>query len=885
MSDLFERLQTGLSERYRLERELGQGGMALVYLATDLKHDRQVAVKLLRPELSAALGTDRFLREIQVTSRLQHPHILPLYDSGATDGLLYYVMPLVQGESLRERLTREGQLPVGETIATMGAVAGALDYAHRHGVLHRDIKPENILLHDGQPMLADFGIALAVTAAGGSRMTETGLSIGTPSYMSPEQAAGERQLDARSDIFALGCVAYEMLAGQPPFTGLNAQAVVAAVLTSDARPLVERRRAVPADTAAAIHRAIERLPADRFATAADFAGALAGGPAVTARPRKAAARRPFGLVGGVAAGLLAGVAIGLIASAMRARHVPADATPTRHWNIVLPAGAPVALAGQSGASGWQTAIALSPAGDRLAYIARRGDGTELAVRPLDADSAVILPGTEGAYHPFFSPDGAWIAFFQGNLLRKIGVGGGSPVTLAQVDRITGATWSGDRIFVLEREGFDLRRISSSGATGDSTLHLRTQFGTPDVLPGGAWAVGALGSGQLAMLSLADGTELAITRRGVVAPDSVRQADLLFAASPRWLASGHLVYGAGDGVLYAIPFDVTNRKVLGETVPVISGVRMEAGFGYGEFAVSGDGTLAYIPGGNQLYVNIAMVAPDGRMDTLPIPRGPYTQPRISPDGTRLAVQERNPIGGWQVLLINLLTGVRQQIVVEGNYRAYPATWVPPGNEILIGIFDPVLFLNYGARIQSLATGKWEDIHLWGASYMSLAPDGKTFVFSDWRTGDLYIRSLKGDTTRTSIPARGFAASFSPDGKWLSWGAVDGSVQVSAVPATGSIQTVAERGQQPMWTPKGDALIYRQGSAYYRIPISTAGGFHAGRPTLLVQGSFLSTFAWNHAMSPDGRVLVLPNAPEQEAPALGVITAFPSMVNRVAHPGMQ
>ncbi len=227
-----DRLGAALADRYRIERELGAGGMATVYLAQDLRHDRQVALKVLKPELAAVIGAERFLNEIKVTANLQHPHILPLYDSGEADGLLFYVMPLIEGESLHDRLIRERQLPVEDAVAITSAVAGALDYAHRHDVIHRDIKPENILLHDGQPLVADFGIALAVSEAGGSRLTETGLSLGTPFYMSPEQATGERVIDKRSDVYSLGCVAYEMLAGEPPHTGPTSQAVIAKILTS-----------------------------------------------------------------------------------------------------------------------------------------------------------------------------------------------------------------------------------------------------------------------------------------------------------------------------------------------------------------------------------------------------------------------------------------------------------------------------------------------------------------------------------------------------------------------------------------------------------------------------------------------------------------------------
>ena len=276
MTSPVDRLASALSDRYTLERELGAGGMATVYLAQDLKHDRKVAVKVLRPELAAVIGADRFLTEIKTTANLQHPHILPLFDSGAADGFLFYVMPYVEGETVRDRISREKQLPIADALRIATEVAAALDYAHRRGVIHRDIKPENILLHDGSALVADFGIALAASKAGGSRMTETGMSLGTPHYMSPEQAMGEREITARSDVYALGCVLYEMLTGDPPFTGSTAQAIVARVVTETPRLLVPQRHTIPPYVEAAVFTALEKLPADRFASAKDFADALDG---------------------------------------------------------------------------------------------------------------------------------------------------------------------------------------------------------------------------------------------------------------------------------------------------------------------------------------------------------------------------------------------------------------------------------------------------------------------------------------------------------------------------------------------------------------------------------------------------------------------------------
>jgi DNA-binding SARP family transcriptional activator/TolB-like protein len=284
------RLATALNHRYVIQRRIGAGGMATVYLARDIKHDRHVAVKVFEPELAAVIGSKRFLQEIKITAKLEHPHILTLIDSGEVDSFLYYVMPYVEGESLREKLKQEKQLPLGEALEITKAVAGALDYAHRRGVIHRDIKPENILIHEGTAIVADFGIALAVRAAGGTRLTQTGLSLGTPSYMSPEQATGDPQLDPRSDIYSLGAVLYEMLVGEPPHTGTTPQAIIAKLMTDRATRPRALRDAVPGAGDDAVMKALAQLPMDRFASVAEFADALE--PAVDSQPVEASAERP-----------------------------------------------------------------------------------------------------------------------------------------------------------------------------------------------------------------------------------------------------------------------------------------------------------------------------------------------------------------------------------------------------------------------------------------------------------------------------------------------------------------------------------------------------------------------------------------------------------------
>jgi tRNA A-37 threonylcarbamoyl transferase component Bud32/tetratricopeptide (TPR) repeat protein len=303
MDATLERLKAALADRYAIEREIGHGAMATVYLAEDLKHHRKVAVKVLNPDLAAAVGADRFLREIEIAASLTHPHILGVHDSGEADGFLYFVMPFVEGESLRARLEREGELPVDDALQIAREVARALDFAHERGVIHRDVKPENILLSAGQAVLADFGIAKAAQDAGEERLTQTGTSVGTPAYMSPEQATGEQELDGRSDLYSLGCVLYEMLAGQPPFTGPTAQSIIGQHLTAEPTPITLLRSTVPEEIAATVAAALAKNPADRFRAAGDFGASLEGTGELPARRRHPSRARAVIYLGTVVLGL------------------------------------------------------------------------------------------------------------------------------------------------------------------------------------------------------------------------------------------------------------------------------------------------------------------------------------------------------------------------------------------------------------------------------------------------------------------------------------------------------------------------------------------------------------------------------------------------------
>ncbi|HWC74113.1 MAG TPA: protein kinase, partial [Gemmatimonadales bacterium] len=390
MADALSRLKAALAGCYTIERELGRGGMATVYLARDVKHDRPVALKVLRHELAAILGAERFLQEIRLTARLQHPHILTLIDSGDADGLLYYVMPYVEGETLRQRLEREGQLPQEEALRIATAVAAALDFAHERGVIHRDIKPENVMLHQGEPMVADFGIALAVSTAGRERLTETGLSLGTPAYMSPEQASAEPRLDGRSDQYSLACVLYEMLAGEPPYTGPTAQAIIAKRFTEPI-PHLGTLRDVPPALEAAVTKALSKRPADRFATTGAFVAALTSGATRTTRARWrtiSAVLAVLLIVGGAAAWLIS------------ARKAEVGGT---HATIVP----------FTSSSGEKYDPVFSRDGNELAYVwyGDRNNSPDIYVKLVGAGEPLRLTNSRGgAYCPAWSPDGRYVAF-------------------------------------------------------------------------------------------------------------------------------------------------------------------------------------------------------------------------------------------------------------------------------------------------------------------------------------------------------------------------------------------------------------------------------------------------------------------------------------------
>ena len=517
--DVLTRLTASLADRYRIDRELGAGGMATVYLARDLKHDRDVAIKALHPDLGAALGGERFLSEIRTTARLQHPHILPLLDSGSADGLLYYVMPLVTGETLRARLEREKQLPADDAIRIAGEIADALAYAHELGVIHRDIKPENVLLQGGHATVADFGIALAVQQAGGHRMTQTGLSLGTPQYMSPEQAMGERTIDARSDLYALAAVTYEMLVGEPPFTGPTVQAILARVMTEEPRPIVVQRKSIPDHVEYAVMRGLEKLPADRWGSASEFAAALHGGSLASAaqvlatsrhradarveRSWRARLRDPLVLV-------LASVAVASTAFAVWSRpNASRDNADVVRFTI------PALQSEQANSLGYST-LAISPDGRAVVYMGLGDDKRQqLMLRTLDDIVARPLPETSDGANPVFSPDGKSVAFIRSNRIFKVALDGTRPQLLASAPATyAGMTWlatgelvvSGNvALYAIPEAGGQVREIlKPDHAAGEVFVSAPVAAGDEGLVLYSSNASTSIGSAKIAVASLKTG---------------------------------------------------------------------------------------------------------------------------------------------------------------------------------------------------------------------------------------------------------------------------------------------------------------------------------------------------------------------------------------------
>ena len=850
-----DKLKTALADHYTIERELGAGGMALVYLARDVKHDRKVALKVLRPELAAVIGAERFLAEIKTTAGLQHQHILPLHDSGEVDGTVFYVMPYVEGDTLREKLNREKQLPIDDAVQIAAEVADALDYAHRQGIIHRDIKPENILIHDDSALVVDFGIALAAAKTGESRMTETGMSLGTPHYMSPEQAMGERDLDARTDIYALGCVLYEMLTGEPPFSGATAQAIVAKVMTEDPLAITKTRRNTPRHVENAAFTAMEKLPADRFATAAQFAEALLMGGQLHG------ATRTFRQVSPVAKSTrgwqvaLAVVALIALFGWLRPSPEPLTIPPSR---------LAVSVPNLGGAStGFRRQIALNPDGSALFFTATTPDAENRTMRrELHESEATVmqsvLPYLAGYV---FSQDGTR---FYGVEVRE-----GQAYTQSLSGRSA-------RLFPSET----LDDFVAWDSEGNLWVSQSPQFGVgiARVDPDGVLTYpfgSSVSSMALMQILPGDKKALAVDRILGTTTGSAFLVDLNTGESESLLdipmveiryTAGYLIYVTpvtGTGALEAVRFDPESERILGSPIEIANDV-MITGTGIAQFAVAQNGTVAYVPDAGR---SLVLVDRDGSERDLLSEFGSFHGPMFSPDGRKISTDFFS-VGGRDVWVYSLEDGVLSRATFDQD--GHDAVWTPDGNFLtyLASVDDTLMvFLTRpgsGERTRLNSDPRNTYTGLWLSDMSGLVTVGA--ALNPGSGTDIALMTDGGAGLLEPIVATRFDEQFpavSPDNRWIAYASRQSGrdeVYVRRIDGGDVVQVSTDGGMSPAWSPATNELFYRgTGEA---TPGLIAVSYEidpefsvTGRETLFSMAHYVTTNPHrNYDVSPDGRQFV-------------------------------
>jgi len=791
--------------------------MATVYLAEDLKHKRQVAIKVLRPELAAVIGAERFPAEITTTANLQHPHILPLHDSGEVNGTVFYVMPFVEGESLRDRLSRERQLAIPDAVRIAREVAEALDYAHRHGVIHRDIKPENILLHDGRALVADFGIALAAARSeGGSRMTETGMSLGTPHYMSPEQAMGERDLDARTDVYALGCVLYEMLTGEPPFSGPSAQAIIAKVMTE--RPTVPSatRDTVPEHVEEAALTALAKLPVDRFASAAEFAAALSGSGTGSRRATGIRRAAPTDRRALLALAALSAVLAVLAGIGWSRTGGEGGAGPLAYQIHLTPS--------ESEAGFVATQLAVSADGGVIVFSDTIGGTRQLWIKERGVAEPRPVPGTLGGQAPFLSPDGRSVAYTVDGRLLRIPVTGGAPRALsdsAQVEAgLVRGAWLDDGTIVFL--GGVSKFLYAIADTGGATRRVATT----DQLLGFPASIAPVPGHDAVVVTGCDVITCTNPVLTLVEVGSGTVQRILPGSSGAWpLRGNRLLNILPDGTLFQASFDPATGTV-GEGTQLANGIAI-AGRGP-EIAVGVEGVIVVGVGGEGSFSNrtqLVVAGFDGTTRVVDSTWSPVfannSRIDLSPEGRRLLVSQVESDGVQVALFIKPYPVGAPTPFSDMGVQSARAAWSPDGQRIAwvmaAGDGKAQIWQRAadGSGTPTLVVddprGVWE---------VGFSPDGEWLLYRTddvaAGSGDIYARRTGGDTASIPVAATEVeetSATISPDGRWVAYSARLGlqkEVIVRPFPdvEAGRVQVSNGGGTEPLWSRDGRTLYYRK-----------------------------------------------------------------------------
>jgi len=891
MSDPISRLTAALADRYRLEGELGAGGMATVYLAADLKHDRKVAIKVLKPELAAVVGADRFLVEIKTTASLHHPHILPLHDSGEADGLLFYVMPYVSGESLRNRLDREHQLAVDDAVRIATGMAEALDYAHRQGVIHRDIKPANVLLQDGKPVISDFGIALALDVAGGGRLTETGLSLGTPHYMSPEQATGDTGLGPATDIWAVGCVLHEMLVGEPPFAGSTPQAVLGKIITGEVPPADAARPSVPPNVGAVIAKALERVPADRFRSGAELVDALEDRGfrhRVSAEVGAMEKARPAGRVVGA---LTASTVLFALLSAWLLFGSPRESRPTSPERFTLDA---------PGAAGISS-VGISTASDAVVFVGpAAGEGRQLWLRRWNDLGIAPIPGTEGN-SPALSPDGTEVAFIAGGELKAVPVSGGVVRTLATAVACC-PRWSSDGFvyFTGSGAGTGVQRVLDTGGQPETVTELapgEVAHYDLQMLRGGLAAVFTVSTGLMGGDLHLEAIRFDTGERTVLTSTTGVHAHVT--------PTGHLVFGDRQGQILAAPFDVDRMTLTGVPTLIADGVFEPGGVPRTTFDLSPSGRLVYLTAPGSRGSEFEFVWLDREGTAIPVDSALVLHPEgvgwsISPDGARVVFNDVVD-GNNDIYLKHLPDGPVERITTDRGVEQRPF-WTSDGQRILY-------FTSRGSQVP-------DSSDLWSVGADGVGPqlvlngprgiaEGASSPGTDWlvlrtvqdrgeRPHLLGFRPGVDSAAAPLVAGTGFSENFpaiSPDGRWLAYTSDRtgrSEVYVRRLPDIGGGPgtPISNRGgTSPRWAASGTELFFlRSNGAVVATDFDPAAGTAGQRRELFTLPGGGDTWARRVEVHPDGRFLMIrPRGnTEERTPELVVVQNFFEELKRLLPP---